>query len=80
VDELDLSTYLLVGALQASRAIEQLNNLAASCPGADPAAAADIAQAIRTMTDVRSRLIRDADHVAAAQAHDCRRPAERRRT
>lgn len=63
-DRQDLVSLLLAGAVQASHAIEQLHRLAAGNPGADPAAAAEVAEAITTMNEVRARLLRDADVIS----------------
>lgn len=59
----DMATSLLAAAIQASHALEKLEQLAADHPNAEPAARADLADAIATMTRVRTRLIRDADSI-----------------
>ncbi len=63
-DEADLVTYLLDGALTATHTIERLEQLAASCPQGDVAAAAQIADAIELMTSARASLLTDADRLS----------------
>lgn len=63
-DTQDVVTSLLAAALQASHAVETLKALAAEHGDADPTDLEDVKEAIKTMTDVRARLLRDADWLA----------------
>lgn len=65
----NLALHLLAAAVHASEAIERLTQLAAGHPDTEPAALADVVDAVATMTRVRTQLIRDADKITAATVH-----------
>jgi pyridoxal biosynthesis lyase PdxS len=63
-DRHDVTMLLLAGAMQAEETIRRLQDLAALHRDADPTAPDQVAEAIATMTQIRDRLIRDADSIA----------------
>ena len=62
-DEGDLALHLLAAAVHASEAIDRLTQFVANHPSAGPAALANFADAVTTMTRIRTNLIRDADKI-----------------
>lgn len=64
----DVVTALLYAAIEASHAVDRLHQLALVYADTDPVAAADVADAIAAMSEVRATMIRDADNLTALMA------------
>ena len=56
---------LLCAAIEASDALGELHQLAVLCATTDPVTAAQVADAIAVLQDVRATMIRDADTLTA---------------